>query len=193
MCFQVVARVVWETLEGLTSDNRNLVLSLLHYTRCTAVCEILQPDHQHIVNLSHLTKPQLCVLSLTPAANCDDTDDPGSLLALPPNHMLDLFASLGFTCPTYKEVPVHTASEHKDAVSIIRHSCQFLFYSLSPSGIQNLEFIWHELNNTTKMGAIPIFFFDRFDVNYTQKEMSCTSLTRKVKQLGWLKLKLDGM
>ncbi|KAK3868904.1 hypothetical protein Pcinc_025740 [Petrolisthes cinctipes] len=131
---KVIARVVWETLEGLTPDNRNLVLSLLHHTRCTAVCEILQPDHQHIVNLSHLNKPQIYVLSLTPAASSGDQDNPGSLLVLPPNHMLDLFTGLGFTCPTYKEVSIHKASEHKDSIRYELHTEGKVLYFVNKEG-----------------------------------------------------------
>ncbi|KAK4307237.1 hypothetical protein Pmani_020991 [Petrolisthes manimaculis] len=131
---KVIARVVWETLEGLTPDNRNLVLSLLHHTRCTAVCEVLQPDHQHIVNLSHLNKPQIYVLSLTPAASSGDQDNSSSLLVLPPNHMLDLFTGLGFTCPTYKEVSIHKASEHKDSIRSELHTEGKVLYFVNKKG-----------------------------------------------------------
>jgi len=49
-----VASAVFDLLESLQPDTLSLFLSVLHHLRFTAVFEILNPVHQHVVNLSHL-------------------------------------------------------------------------------------------------------------------------------------------
>ena len=56
---RTVASSVMDALEAVAPDRLPLFLSWLHHRRCTAVFEVLQPDHQHVVSLSHLPSPQL--------------------------------------------------------------------------------------------------------------------------------------
>jgi len=49
-----VAVAVFDMLDTLAPAKVSLLLSLLHHLRLTAVFEVLQPSHQHVVNLSHL-------------------------------------------------------------------------------------------------------------------------------------------
>ncbi|XP_069195778.1 baculoviral IAP repeat-containing protein 7-A-like [Procambarus clarkii] len=76
-----------------------------------AVCELLQPDNQHIVNLSHLDKHQLNVICFTPLYNeYEET----SLLALPPHYTLNLFTALGFISPAYSIIEAKDVVKHQN-------------------------------------------------------------------------------
>ncbi|XP_043223393.1 uncharacterized protein LOC122382292 isoform X3 [Amphibalanus amphitrite] len=60
-----VAAAVWRLLEAMGEGQRQLLLSFLHHTRLTAVMELLQPDHQHVVDLSHLKVAELRFITWT--------------------------------------------------------------------------------------------------------------------------------
>ena len=63
---QVVATAVWRQLAALEDRQRELLLSFLHHTRFTAVMELLQPDHQHVEDLSHLKEAELRFICWSP-------------------------------------------------------------------------------------------------------------------------------
>lgn len=109
-----MARSLWDTLNDLDAKHRQLMFSFLHYTKCTAVCELLQPENQHIINLSHLDKPQLNVISFTPVYS---EYEESSLLALPPHHTLNLLTALGFTSPAYSIIEAKDVLQHQTKVS----------------------------------------------------------------------------
>ena len=50
-----VANAVFDMLDSLQDDKLAVFLSFLHHLRLTSVFEVLQPSHQHVVNLSHLS------------------------------------------------------------------------------------------------------------------------------------------
>nr|XP_045585646.1 uncharacterized protein LOC123747476 [Procambarus clarkii]XP_045588150.1 uncharacterized protein LOC123750074 [Procambarus clarkii] len=125
---KVVARSLWDTLNNMDIMNRHLVYSILHYTKCTAVCELLQPDNQHIVNLSHLDKHQLNVICFTPLYNeYEET----SLLALPPHYTLNLFTALGFTSPAYSIIEAKDVVKHQNKVRSDLYKEGEVFYFLN--------------------------------------------------------------
>ena len=98
---KVIAATVWDTLVSLDERRRRLLMGLLHHTRCTLVGEILQPKNQHIVNLSHMVKPEVCFLSMTPTYTGHKMD---TLIAIPPHHLLDLCYALGLRTTLYSVV-----------------------------------------------------------------------------------------
>ena len=61
-----VAAAVWRLLASLDDGRRQLLLSFLHHTRFTAVMELLQPDHQHVEDLSHLKESEVCFIAWAP-------------------------------------------------------------------------------------------------------------------------------
>ena len=63
---QVVAKAVWRQLAALDDRQRELLLSFLHHTRFTAVMELLQPDHQHVEDLSYLKEAELRFICWAP-------------------------------------------------------------------------------------------------------------------------------
>lgn len=119
-----MAQTVLETLNALNDKYRYLVYSLLHHTKSTAVCEILQPDSQHIINLSHLDRPQLSVISFTPTFT---EEDDSSLLALPPHHTLDILSALGFVTPDYTIIQTRDVLQRRDQVCLCMYSITWQF------------------------------------------------------------------
>ena len=111
--WQVMARCVWDTLQSLEENHRKFLLKFLSLTKCTVICEVLQPEYMHIINLSKLKKPLLNAISLTPPAGDESLS---SLVAFPPHHTLDLLSSLGFTVPTYKTIQLKDVDRHMDEV-----------------------------------------------------------------------------
>ncbi|XP_071537269.1 uncharacterized protein [Panulirus ornatus] len=109
---RLVAESLWDTLQSLDKRCFRVLCSLLHHTKCTAVCEILQPDNQHIVNNSDLEKNQLYIISFTPTVGEEET----SLLAMPPHHSLDLISALGCIFPLYSTVAANDVLEHRNKV-----------------------------------------------------------------------------
>ncbi|XP_069189945.1 uncharacterized protein [Procambarus clarkii] len=92
------------------------------------VCELLQPDNQHIVNLSHLDKHQLNVICFTPLYNeYQET----SLLALPPHYTLNLFTALGFTSPAYSIIEAKDVVKHQNKVRSDLYKEGEVFYFLN--------------------------------------------------------------
>jgi len=51
-----ISHAVMNYLDDMSPGSRDLLLNFLADSRYTAVFEILAPDHQHVVNLSHLKK-----------------------------------------------------------------------------------------------------------------------------------------
>ncbi|CAL4108015.1 unnamed protein product, partial [Meganyctiphanes norvegica] len=96
---KVIARAVWKQLIQMQENNRQILFSLLHHTKCTVVCEILLPHNQHIVNISSVKEPSLQVLTITPTVS-DNAEI--SLTALPPHHWLELASALGFNVAPYQ-------------------------------------------------------------------------------------------
>lgn len=113
---QVIARTVCDTVASIDPRKRLLLLSYLHHTRGTLVGEILQVKNQHIVNLSHLTKPEVVIISVTPTYTSSQGT---SLLAVPPHRLLDLCRALGLCAASYAVIPVDQAMDQKAQVSIL--------------------------------------------------------------------------
>ncbi|KAK8407039.1 hypothetical protein O3P69_007530 [Scylla paramamosain] len=115
---KVVARCVWDTLHALEEKHFMFLLKFLDLTKCTAICELLQPENQHIMNLSNLERPLLYVIGFTPPAGDESWR---SLIALPPHHTLDLLSGLGLTVPGYTVIPVEDVQRYREEIRNGKH------------------------------------------------------------------------
>ena len=113
---QIIARTVYKTLISMDNWKRCLMLNFLHHTRGTLVGEILQKQNQHIVNLSHLFKSEVVMISMTPTFTGQQVD---SLLALPPHHLLNLCKALGLHTAAYTVIPRTQVMDRKAKVSVL--------------------------------------------------------------------------
>nr|XP_053640077.1 uncharacterized protein LOC128694122 [Cherax quadricarinatus] len=141
----VMARAVWNKLYELESRHRHLLFSLMHHTKCTAVCEIFQPDHQHIIKLKDdLKQPQLNVISFTPVYS---ENEESSLLALPPHHTLNLLSALGFATPSYSVIATEDVINHQNKVRGELHKEGEVLYFLNKAeetiGIAKSKTFWY--------------------------------------------------
>jgi len=111
-----VARTVGEAwlhqADTLSSTQLNLLLNLLHTRRLTLVMEVLNPEYQHVVSLSHLSSPSLRFLTLTQQYGTAQH----SLTALPPHTCLDLGRVLGLETAQYQVIPASQAEERMGEV-----------------------------------------------------------------------------
>ncbi|KAK8736795.1 hypothetical protein OTU49_004647, partial [Cherax quadricarinatus] len=142
---KVMARAVWNKLYELESRHRHLLFSLMHHTKCTAVCEIFQPDHQHIIKLKDdLKQPQLNVISFTPVYS---ENEESSLLALPPHHTLNLLSALGFATPSYSVIATEDVINHQNKVRGELHKEGEVLYFLNKAeetiGIAKSKTFWY--------------------------------------------------
>ncbi|CAL4108594.1 unnamed protein product [Meganyctiphanes norvegica] len=158
---KVIAKAVWKHALKLQEKHRQILFSLLHHTKCTVVCEILLPDHQHIVNLSSIKEPTLCVLSVTPTVS-DDAQL--SLTALPPHHCLELFTALGFAAAPYHIIEKTNVNEFiQRSRKEINKEGHVLYYLKSSNGYENVigmaktKTIWYVLMRALREKAVFCF------------------------------------
>ena len=88
------AKMVYNTLENIPPENKKALLNLLHYTKITVVCEFLQHDYQHIVDIGDTDK--LIFLTFTSTYGNDK-----SLTAFPPHIILNIINLLKLTQASY--------------------------------------------------------------------------------------------
>ncbi|XP_045128705.1 uncharacterized protein LOC123514706 [Portunus trituberculatus] len=155
---KAIAATVCDTLASLDARKRHLLLSFLHHTRCTLVGEILQEKSQHIVNLSHLTKPQVVIIAMTPTyTGCQEK----SLLAVPPHHLLDFCCALGLRTVTYTVIPVTQAMDQKALVRRKIDSEGEVFYYLDKNddtiGLVKVKTVWYVILRALREKAVYSF------------------------------------
>ncbi|XP_042215304.1 uncharacterized protein LOC121861526 isoform X2 [Homarus americanus] len=154
---KVVARTVLDTLESIDVQRRHLMYSLLHHSKCTAVCELLQPSNQHIVNLNHLEKPQLNIISLTSVYREQET----SLIALPPHHTLDVLDALGFSCPAHSKISAEELEQHQNKVrsefDIEGRVLYFLNKNEDTIGMVKFKTLWYIMMRALREKAVYFF------------------------------------
>jgi len=71
----------------------------------TVIMEILQPTYQHVVDLSHLSQPELKFLCFTEPYTDEETHT--SLTSLLPNKALEIGRKYGLNPTKYEIIPVH--------------------------------------------------------------------------------------
>ena len=103
--FQVaksVASACVDLLSEMDSASASLLLSFLAHSRCTCVFEVLQPSYQHVVDLSHLSRPQLNFICWTTPYEEKSAKNSESHCAVAPDAALDFMASLGAVAVQYE-------------------------------------------------------------------------------------------
>ena len=90
------AKIFMKFLHTLSHDENQILKNLLHYTKCTVGCEILQPNYQHVVYISE-NEPTIVFLIFTSPFNNDNT-----LTAFPPHIACKVMQALGFITAPYK-------------------------------------------------------------------------------------------
>ncbi|XP_050711471.1 uncharacterized protein LOC126995705 isoform X1 [Eriocheir sinensis] len=141
---KVVARCVWHSLQALEDGNRKFLQRFLDKTKCTAICELLQRENQHIISLDHLEEPLLTVIGFTPTAS---NEEPSSLVAIPPHHTLDLLSCLGFTVPTHTVIPVEELQRHREEIRLGYQTEGKVLYFLDKDeetiGLVKIKTMWY--------------------------------------------------
>ncbi|XP_050396663.1 uncharacterized protein LOC126815154 [Patella vulgata] len=104
----LIAREVCETvmhhLELMDQNDRFLLLSFLSHTHFTAVFEILSPVHQHVEDLSHLSRNELRFITWT-EINIDSRND-GELCTVPPHVAIEIARALKLPTVDYDVIPM---------------------------------------------------------------------------------------
>lgn len=115
-----VAKSALAMLDAMDPRRARALLAFLHYTRVTAVFEVLQPTYMHVVDLSHLDAPELRFITWTlPYSETDEREGAAgvaSLSALAPDAALDLAAALGLRPVRYEVVDADAAEARMDLV-----------------------------------------------------------------------------
>lgn len=155
---KVIARTVCDTIASIDARKRLLLLSYLHHTRGTLVGEILQVKNQHIVNLSHLTKPEVVIISVTPTYTSSQGT---SLLAVPPHRLLDLCRALGLCAASYTVIPVDQAMDQKAQIRRKSNSEGEVFYYLDNNedtiGLVKVKTVWYVILRALREKAVYSF------------------------------------
>lgn len=111
---KTVASAVLRKLATLDAMKLQLMLSFMHHTAVTAVLEVLQPDYQHVVDLSHLKKPELQFIAFTLPFDAETNDE--SLCALEPSSALRFVGDVGFDCVQHQVIPVDEAENRMEDI-----------------------------------------------------------------------------
>ncbi|XP_047471215.1 uncharacterized protein LOC125026669 [Penaeus chinensis] len=173
-----VARAVCDTLKRLEEYPRHLVYSFLHHTKCTAVCEILQPNYQHIVDLSYLEEPQLNVITFTSTLG---NENESSLTALPPHYTLEVLSILGFQTPSFSTVLPRDMGSHQHKVKRLLNSEGEVLYFINEKGetigMAKVKSMWYVMMRALREKAIFCFLGAKRRQNWSLESM--IRLTRK--------------
>jgi len=110
MVAKTVAHAWLNQAAAMEPTKLRLFCSFLHTTKMTAVFEVLCPDYQHVVSLSHLSAPELRFLTFTLQYGA------ASLTGLPPHTSLDLASSLGLATATHHNVSCSKAEARMEEV-----------------------------------------------------------------------------
>nr|BDT62895.1 MAG: hypothetical protein [Trachysalambria curvirostris majanivirus] len=174
---KVVAETVCDVLDGLQPRVYQLICSLLHHTKCTVVCEILQPNNQHIVDLSYLEKTKLMVIALT-STFMDKNES--SLTALPPHHALDMMSCLGFSCVPYKITAPSSMKKHKEMVRNQLYKegevAYFINMDKETIGIVKIKTKWYILQRALREQVV-----SAFDSKLRKKNWNLLNKIEKIK------------
>ncbi|KAK3877623.1 hypothetical protein Pcinc_017658 [Petrolisthes cinctipes] len=190
---KVIAETVYDSLCGLEEDKQHLLFSLLHHTNCTVVCEILQPNSQHIVNLSHLAKPRLQVISFTTTIS---GSSPGaSLTALPPHHILDVAKALGLDTASYTIIDFAHFMEQREKIRAMTQEEGEVWYLLDDDnntiGLIKVKTAWYTVLRALREKAVFCFTTakKKSDWNLQDRIKSTHKRFREIQT--WLKFSND--
>ncbi|XP_061163447.1 uncharacterized protein LOC133172548 [Saccostrea echinata] len=104
-----VCTTVVDSLDKMGEDAKHRLLEFMAWSGYTAVFEILAPDHQHIVNLSYLSGPELKFITWT-KFDLNPTDD-DCLGAIPPHIGIEIANALGLSGVSYDVISTSDLDE----------------------------------------------------------------------------------
>ncbi|KAK4307531.1 hypothetical protein Pmani_020678 [Petrolisthes manimaculis] len=190
---KVIAETVYDSLCELEEDKQHLLFSFLHHTNCTVVCEILQPKNQHIVNLSHLSKPRLQVISFTPTVS---GSSPGaSLTALPPHHLLDIAKVLGLDTASYTIIDFAKFMEQRKKIRSMTQEEGEVWYLLNDKnttiGLIKVKTAWYTVLRALREKAVFCFTTAKKKSDWNLQDRIKSTHKRFKEIQNWLKFSND--
>ncbi|RUS68993.1 hypothetical protein EGW08_023245 [Elysia chlorotica] len=140
-----VCHSIMDNLELMTQPQRDRLLDFLITSRFTAVFEILAPNHQHVEDLSHLSKPEVHFITWT---STELEPEPDKMLCTVPPHLgIELARAFGLRTVDYETVTVIDIDER---MKTIRQGYQYegeVLYFLDRSnnvmGLLKKKTIWY--------------------------------------------------
>ena len=139
----IIGEAFFDILEGLSEYKRVRLLSFLAHTGFTAIFELLQPNNQHIVNLSHLSAPVLKFITWVPS----DIGGVNCICSLPPDISIDLATYLSL--PTARYSVIQLVDLPKELVSVrASKQCEgtvlyFMNNKREVIGLMKFKSIWY--------------------------------------------------
>ena len=116
-----VARMVGEAwlrqMESLQSSLLTELVEVVVEAGLTLIFEILCPGYQHVVDLSHLARPQLKFLSFTGQYSQASQGEPTSLVAFAPHLSLEFARYVGLDTAHYETI---TAAQAEERMALVR-------------------------------------------------------------------------
>ena len=97
------AKSFMKLLNKISKDKLEILCNLLHYTKVTAICEILQPSYQHIVHIDG-DDDKIVFLTFSSTYNNNNNNN-NSLTAFPPHITCNVMEALNITTANYYEIP----------------------------------------------------------------------------------------
>jgi len=156
--------VILDTLEAMPDRGSNL-MNFLALTRYTAVFEILNYQHQHIVNLEYLKdKPNRSELKFITFSHVPDDFDATvtSLCALPPDNAIEIGRALNLPTTDYEIIENRSEALNEHLISIkYRHECEgSVLYFLNANdeviGLLKKKSIWYVILRAIREKARPM-------------------------------------
>ena len=191
------ARSVWKMLQNLSPPNRNALYNFLHYTRVTAVCELLQSNYQHIVNISNTADSKVIFLTFTPTFYGLNNKDViiNSLTFLPPHISLRIINVLDIPCAPYKIMIIDNDKKYKEEIENIRlnviNSEGRVFYFLNNKdetiGLLKVKTVWYICLRALREKCVHHFKLKNIDISTVVNSVN----TRYTEIQDWLKLSDD--
>ena len=114
---KVIARAVLDTLSSFNDSSLSLLLNFLHYTKLTAVFELLQPKYQHIENLSNLQNNTLQFIAWTLPYDQNNRNSK-SYCAISPDKGIQFAQKLGFQTVIYDSIDPRDVPSRMDSIRI---------------------------------------------------------------------------
>lgn len=106
-----ISRCILEMLDSLPQSDRVHLLEFLCATRCTAVFELLSPDHQHVEDLSGLAAPKLKFIAWT-SCHLESAESFAHFCCLPPDSGIELAKIFQLDTTEYSVISVGSLDEH---------------------------------------------------------------------------------
>ena len=188
---KVVARAAMKTIESIPGDKLSILKQLLFLTKMTAVCEVLQPQYQHIVNLSYLAEPRINFLMFTSNATKEETS---SFTAIAPHYGLMLAHSLTFHIPTFKVISVNSvSSRYREVRNCLEKEGDVFYYITNDAktiGLNKVKSAWYILLRALRE-KLDYFLNSKSKDKYTLEE-KINSINKRFKEIQrWLQFTDD--